>query len=392
MKIISALYLFLILFCTISCSSQNQNNEMEKTNIRFATYNVAMYRGEANHLAKDLSNSQDTQIQNIAAVIQHIRPDVIALMEFDYDSTGTLLDAFQKNYLSKSQQGEETITYPYSMSFPSNTGLLSDFDFNNDGAISLPEDAYGYGRYEGQYAFAVFSKYPIDEKNIRSFQHFKWADMPDAKRPMNEDGSFYYDDEEWASFRLSSKNHIDIPVLISKEKSVHVILAHPTPPVFDGPEDRNGLRNFDEIRLIKDYISNADYLLDDNGQKGGLQAGESFVIMGDFNADPHDGDAYPDAIQQLLSHPSVHPDVASGKHIPKSNGGKIFNKSTEHKGDPAFDTSFFGLRIDYVLPSADLKIKKSGVCWPAPGEALYEQVKDQNASDHLLVWVDIQIP
>ncbi len=53
--------------------------------------------------------------------------------------------------------------------------------------------------------------------------------------------------------RLSSKSHWDIPLQIGGA-IVHVLTAHPTPPVFDGPEDRNGCRNHDEIRLWSDYI------------------------------------------------------------------------------------------------------------------------------------------
>ncbi len=359
--------------------------------IRFASYNVSLFRMEEGALAEDLKTGRDTQIQNVAAVIQHVRPDVIALMEFDYDASGQLLNYFQQNYLSKSQHGGRAINYPYTISVPSNTGVLSEADFNDDGKIELPADAYGFGRYEGQYAFALLSKYPIDTIQIRSFQRFLWKDMPDAKQPVKEDGSPYYNEEAWSVFRLSSKNHIDIPIQLPNEKTVHTILAHPTPPVFDGPEDRNGLRNYDEIRMLKDYISGADYLLDDEGQQGGLKAGSSFVVMGDLNADPIDGDSYPGAIDQLLSHPGVYAEITKGSLIPKSEGGKIHNQRKGDKGDPAFDTSFFGKRVDYVLPSKDLKVTASGVFWPAEGEPLYEQIKDKRASDHLLIWVDVVV-
>ena len=36
-------------------------------------------------------------------------------------------------------------------------------------------------------------------------------------------------------------------------ETVHFLVSHPTPPVFDGPEDRNGPRNYDEIRFWADY-------------------------------------------------------------------------------------------------------------------------------------------
>lgn len=57
-----------------------------------------------------------------------------------------------------------------------------------------------------------------------------------------------------AVLRLSSKSHWDLPDYVG-DRVVHVLAAHPTPPVFDGPEDRNGLRNADEIRFWADYVA-----------------------------------------------------------------------------------------------------------------------------------------
>ena len=76
----------------------------------------------------------------------------------------------------------------------------------------------------------------------------------------------FYDPEELDVFRLSSKNHVDVPVKIDNG-TVHFLVSHPTPPVFDGPEDRNGTRNHDEIRFWADYVDPArsGYIYDDDG-------------------------------------------------------------------------------------------------------------------------------
>jgi hypothetical protein len=52
-------------------------------------------------------------------------------------------------------------------------------------------------------------------------------------------------------------------------KTIHVLASHPTPPTFDGAEDRNGKRNHDEIRFWRDYISEktSNYIYDDKGKK-----------------------------------------------------------------------------------------------------------------------------
>ena len=136
--------LFLVLnLLLLACGDSKKASDHKASNsiaenvdtIRFASYNVSFYRKKAGDLANDLQSGIDSQIQNVAAVIQHVRPDVLALMEFDYDASGELLDYFQENYLSKSQFGGESIYYNYSIAVPSNTGVLSDEDLNNDGKV-----------------------------------------------------------------------------------------------------------------------------------------------------------------------------------------------------------------------------------------------------------------
>lgn len=80
----------------------------------------------------------------------------------------------------------------------------------------------------------IYSKHPIDTDNIRTFQEFLWKDMPGALLPVdpedadgNGDTSSWYTAEELDVLRLSSKNHVDVPVLIDGE-TVHVLAAHPT--------------------------------------------------------------------------------------------------------------------------------------------------------------------
>ena len=215
--------------------------------------------------------------------------------------------------------------------------------------------------------------------------------MPGAKLPVKSDGSSYYSNEALDVFRLSSKNHADIPILLPNGDVIHALISQPTPPVFDGAEDRNGLRNHDEIRLWADYISNEAYLMDDSGVGGGLAAEAHFVVMGDLNADPFDGDSADEAITQLLNHNSINPDVTFGDKIPASEGGKENNKNSADQGAPEHDTSFFGLRIDYVLPSNTFDVIDSGVFWPASSDPLNILVANGAASDHLCVWTDVKL-
>ncbi|MDX1478198.1 MAG: endonuclease/exonuclease/phosphatase family protein, partial [Saprospiraceae bacterium] len=364
MQIYRLTIILLVLLGLIACSrpqaEQVSSTERTSDTVRFASYNVSMFRDSVEVLRQELSGDLPDQVQHVASIIQRVRPDVLALMEFDYDSTGQALELFRQRVLATGQLGAAPVSYPFGYQVASNTGIISGVDLNGDGIIRLPEDAFGFGRHPGQYAFALLSKYPLIPDEIRSFRKFRWQDMPAPRWPVRADGAPYYSAEAKAVFRISSKNHIDIPLRIG-QRVVHVILAHPTPPVFDGPEDRNGLRNYDEIRLIRDYLIQADYLTDDQGRRGGLAPGATFVVMGDLNADPYQGDSADGAIMQLLSLEIVNQAVALGSLIPASAGGAQMPRREGRNGVLAHNTSLSGLRIDYVLPSANLPAVASGV-------------------------------
>ena len=125
--------------------------------------------------------------------------------------------------------------------------------------------------------------------------------MPEASQPVQPDGTAFYPEATWQSLRLSSKSHWDLAIDLDGVE-LHLLAAHPTPPVFDGQEDRNGRRNFDEIRFWRDYTdpAGAAWVIDDDGLAGSLGKDTRFVIAGDLNAYPHDGDSRTGAISQLL--------------------------------------------------------------------------------------------
>jgi 3-phytase/alkaline phosphatase D len=420
---------------------------MPTTNVRFAQFNASLNRNAQGQLVNDLSNpfitdlrgtgvnaNQTLRIQQartVAEIIQRVNPDVLLINEFDFDPAA--VDLLRTNFLQVSQNGAPAVTYPFTYIAPSNTGIASGFDLNNNGAavttltngIGDPgygDDAFGFGVFPGQFGMLLLSKYPIvntADIKPRTFQNFLWKDMPrnlltndptvdDPATPVIENLNGFYSPAEIAVLRLSSKSHWDIPININGE-IVHVLASHPTPPVFDGTEDRNGKRNHDEIRFWVDYINPdpavSSYIYDDTGVKGGIRPNASFVIMGDLNADPYDGDSYNFAIRQLLNSPLVNTTT-----VPTSLGGVQQaqlqgNANTTHRGNPAFDTADFAdttpgnLRADYVLPSADLAITDSRVFWPDNTSPLFPLVGTFNpalpggfpGSDHRLLWVNVNV-
>lgn len=375
----------LLLICALAASPAAADN------VRFATFNASLNRAEAGALASEIAAGGSEQMQKVAAILAEIDADILLINEFDY--AAGLDAAFNKTILGGK--------YDHSFAAPSNTGLSSGLDLDGDGiATTEPgspqygNDSYGFGFFEGQYGMVVFSKYDILEDQIRTFQNFRWADMPQARRPMNPDGTPFHPDEVWSELRLSSKSHWDVPVQIG-DSIVHFLVSHPTPPVFDGPEDRNGTRNADEIRFWADYIRGADYMTDDAGQSGGLESGARFVIAGDQNADPRDGDSTDNAINQLLELDAVSTDTVPSSEGAVEAAATQGGANATHASNPAQDTTDWNdegpgnLRADYVLPSANLSVSDAGVFWPKADTAGAAWI---DASDHRMVWVDVTLP
>ena len=374
-----------------------------RSGVRFATYNASLNRAAAGQLVSDLSTPDNTQARNIAEVLQRTRPDVVLLNEFDYVEDYRAVDLFRSNYLERSQQGAAPISYRYAYTAPSNTGVPSGFDLDRNGTVGGGNDAYGFGEFPGQFGMVVLSRYPIKTNRVRTFQRFLWKDLPGAllpDDPATAEPGDWYGEEVLAAFRLSSKSHWDIPVTLGR-RTVHVLASHPTPPTFDGAEDRNGTRNFDEIRFWAEYVQRSPngWIYDDRGGRGGLRPGASFVIMGDQNSDPSDGDSVDGAIDQLLDAPRVQdpePSSAGATEAALLQGGA----NTSQVGNPAYDTADFNdnpapgnLRVDYVLPSRGLRIRGAAVFWPERADPLSRLtgVFPFPTSDHRLVWVDVQL-
>jgi len=375
-------------FAALLCALFAANVSAETPTVKFATYNIAMGLERQGELTQRLKTGTDEGLKKVASIIQQVRPDVLLLNEFDGDPDSDQASLFLKNYLSVSQNGGEPIQYAHRFTDRVNTGVDSGLDLDNNGTLHDPADAWGFGRFPYQYGMLVLSKYPLSSS--RTFRNFKWVDMPDALNPLNEDGTPWYPDDIRKQLRLSSKSHWDLE-FATPLGPIHFLVSHPTPPVFDGPEDRNGARNHDEIRFWSDYITpqKSRYIYDDQLHLGGLPAASQFVIAGDQNADPVDGDSHGSAIHQLLDNPRVNakcePTSAGAAEATLDQGGE----NLEQQGNPAADTGDFNdeytgnMRIDYVLPSSNLKAVKCGVFWPGKDQSGHDWVL---VSDHRMVW------
>ncbi len=380
------------LCCFAACSPAA---EPPARQLRIATFNAAMGLEQPGELAAALARRDDPRLVQLAEVLQRVRPDILLLNEFDHDPAVDAAALLNDHYLDRGHNGQEPIRYAHHFRAPVNTGVDSGLDLDGDGAPGGPGDAWGFGHFPGQYGMLVLSRFALHHDQARTFQQFRWSALPGARRPLHPGGRPFHADATWGRLRLSSKSHWDLAFNLG-DAELHLLAFHPTPPVFDGPEDRNGRRNYDEIRFWRDYTdpAGADFIVDDAGAAGGIGPGTAFVIAGDFNADPADGDGVDGAAAQLLEAPWI-----DARCVPTSNGGtqagaRQGGVNRKHRGDPAADTADFNddhagnLRLDYLLPARGLRVLGCGVFWPAPTE---DGAGLADFSDHRLVWLDLAL-
>ena len=143
-----------LLLCGLALSQPLLAVDDTRQTVRFATFNIAMGLQSEAELYQRLASGEDDALRKVAAIIQTVRPDVLLLNEFDwYELDSAVL--FINNYLDTPQAGHEAISYAHALSGAVNTGVDSGLDLNGNGALGEPEDAWGYGKFPGQYGMMV---------------------------------------------------------------------------------------------------------------------------------------------------------------------------------------------------------------------------------------------
>ncbi|WP_299637092.1 endonuclease/exonuclease/phosphatase family protein [uncultured Ruegeria sp.] len=323
---------------------------------RIATYNTELSSNGPGLLLRDIQRD-DAQVRAVVDVIAAARPDIIALQGIDWDLDGAALSALSEKLR------DAGLDFPYHFSTRPNAGLETPLDLDGDGQTQGPGDAQGWGKFTGHGGVAVLSRFEILTDHVQDYSDLLWKDLPGATLP-SKNGLPFPSEAAHEVQRLSSTVHWVLPIKTPHGR-LSLMTFHATPPVFDGPEDRNGLRNRDEIRLWSVLL---------NGGLGPVPKGP-FVIAGDANLDPTRGEGHKQAIRTLLTSSHVQ-DLAPAN--PSASSATVDWKATGE------------MRVDYVLPSSDLQISETGVVWSEEGDGLNDSA--QRASRHRLVWVDIILP
>ena len=323
-------------------------------------WNAELQRNGPGLLLRDIVGGRDPQVAAVVDVLVRLDADIVVLTNLDHDPALQALSALEQRLR---QAGRP---YPHLYAPRPNSGQPTGFDIDGDGRKSGPEDAQSWGRFPGQGGTAVLSRLPLLRDRAQDFSAFLWADLPQANLPPGMDPGLT------AIQRLPSHSHVVLPVLLPGDRPLSLMVWHASPPVFDGAEDRNGRRNADEAAFWHHFL---------DGRIAAPPPAPPFVLLGTANLDPVDGDGDPVALQALLHHPALARLVPRGTHGRQEPG---------HLGDPAHDTALFaetgGLRVEYLLPSRDLRIMDSGVLWPPAPDPLTPTL--EAASRHYPIWLD----
>lgn len=294
-------------------------------------------------------------------MIAALDADILILTGMDHDARHAALTALAD---ALQRAGHP---YPHRYAPQGNAGIPTGFDADADGRSGEAADAQGWGRFPGAGGLAVLSRLPLG--HATNHADFLWRDLPGTLLPPGTDPGLA------ALQRLSSQAHVTLPVPLG-DRTLTLLLWHATPPAFDGPEDRNGRRNHDEAAFWLRLLDGALPITPPDGP---------FLLVGQTNLDPRDGDGRPQALLSLLTHPALQDPAPRGSH------GRT---EPAHGADSALDTALYdrlgGLRLSYILPSADLTVTASGVLWPPPDDPLAPTLAA--ASHHHPVWVDLHLP
>jgi hypothetical protein len=344
--------------------------------LRVAIFTSELDRKGPGLLLRDIRKG-DPQADAVAQIVAHVAPDVLVLLRFDYDAGGLALGAFADLLATHG------VIYPHRFALRPNAGLMTDHDLDGDGLLRGPRDAQGYGLYAGHNGMAVLSRLPLLAEAARDFSAMLWKDLPGAHLP-EWNGVPFPSADALAVQRLSSTGHWDVPVQTPSGPPLHLLIYHATPPVFDGPEDRNGLRNADETRFWSLFL---------DGALPWPPPEAPVIVMGNANLDPMGGDGRGVHMRDLLAHPRLQDPAprsagaaASGFRAPSQSATDTV--AWDADGEPG------NLRVSYILPDHALQVTGAGVFWPTADDPEVMLLGDagRGASRHRLVWMDIALP
>lgn len=269
---------------TASQQHSKKEQRSEKESLRVATVNAGLSEDEEGALAERLEGGQDEAAQMLARNIQKTRPDVLLITDIDTDTH--VADIFKDQYLAEAQTDGEAgskalspLDYRYVYAASTNAGVQSGADLNGNGSTGDAGDAFGVGHFEGQRSMILYSRYPIKQDEVRTFNDLIWSELPGNSLDTEK-----YSKLVRSVLPLNSTSLWDVPLDVDGE-TVHVVATGLTP---DQGEGADADRRLDQLRFLNMYLSDSDELrdlTDDAGAYGGLEKDANAVVLGALGPD-----------------------------------------------------------------------------------------------------------
>ena len=297
-------------------------------------------------LLRDIERGKDKQITALIQLNKAIQPDILLLSKVDFDLEQRTAQALKS-----------TLGYRYAFTLAPNSMVPTTLDLDGDGRAG---DRQTWVRYAGEGGMVLLSAYPVEL--MFHLNDLLWADVSAAAMPVDAEGLPFPSQAASNAQKLVSQGLWVVRVDPPQSDPITLVTFQNQTPVFDGPEDLNGLRNSAQLGLLS-AVMDGDY---------GAFPTNKFVLIGNANLDPLRGAGHRSAIAKLLA------DERLQDAQPKSAKGGLATAIWENPGP---------MRVSYILPHVGFKIMQSAVVWPADGP-LRESA--EQASRHRMVWMDIK--
>ena len=313
---------------------------------RIATLHAELTRKGPGLLLRDIERDKNKQIDALRTLNAAVHPDVLLLTKVDFDLGQRSAKALQ-----------DVLGYKYFLTVPPNTMVPIALDLDGNGSSG---DRQTWVRYAGEGGMLLLSEYPL--RLVMQFNDLLWKDFSEAPMAVDANGNAFPSKTAQDIQKLVSQGMWVVDVALPDGDPITLLTFQNQTPVFDGPEDLNGLRNLGQLKLLKAIIV---------GEFGKFPK-RGFIAIGNTNLDPSKGGGSKQAMADLLADPRIQ-DARPESEL----GGR--NTAIWEKPGP--------MRVSYILPSADWKIDHAKVVWPREGPL--RDVAEQ-ASRHRMVWMDIR--
>ncbi|MEP3347034.1 MAG: endonuclease/exonuclease/phosphatase family protein [Litoreibacter sp.] len=298
------------------------------------TFHTGLSRDGPALLVRDLLREETLEDLSLIA---KLAPDIVALQNVDFDHDQYAASLIQERLRELGH------AMPHRFTARPNTGIDSGFDLDRNQRLGEPRDMLGYAEFAGQGGMLILSRFPVRERQSKDLSAALWRDEGAQNLPAGN----YFSNQELDVLPLHSVGAWDVQIE-TPDGPIHVLTTHASTPAFDGPEDRNGLRNAAQLTFWRRYIEQSKI------------NNAPFVLLGTLNNDPTAGEGLKPALNALLGHELLQNPV---------------------RPEPtALWSSGLSLQVDYILASRGFGIRAAKV------ERAFDGA---GASRHFPVWVDV---